>query len=130
MIARSSEKLAAPAVPMPGGGVRAPVMQADLVQTIGTESINDWLATYMGDYYPAGTAISVMSREWHCSGHSTFFAEIEVDNPIFPEQLQERGVIGLEDSKRLFYIDDVVAAAVGTGDLAGNRFNVHYRWKR
>lgn len=27
-----------------------------------------------------------------------------------------------------FYVDDVIAAAVGSGALAGDYFHVHYRW--
>ncbi|WHS57385.1 MULTISPECIES: hypothetical protein [Pseudomonas] len=52
-----------------------------------------------------------------------------MDSPITVAQLRRLEVTEHTRAHYLhFYIDDVLAAAVGCGSLDGTEFHVHYRW--
>lgn len=99
------------------------------VACISAEAIQEWVAHHLAPLCPGGAHISVINRPWHCKGESAYFAAVEVESPITVAQLRRLEVTEHTRAHYLhFYIDDVVAAAVGCGSLDGSEFHVHYRW--
>lgn len=104
-------------------------MPTTTVTAIGAEAIREWVAQHLAPFCPAGAEISVINRPWHCKGESAFFADVDVESPITISQLRGLEVIEHTRGHYLhFYVDDVIAAAVGSGSLDGSSFHVHYRW--
>ncbi len=78
---------------------------------------------------PEESHVTVMPRSWHCTGESAFFAAIDINYSLSPNELRALEVKEHSRAQYLhFYVDDVIAAAVGIGALQGNHFHVHYRW--
>lgn len=104
-------------------------MDTTMVPVIGAEAVQAWIALHLAPACPAGASISAIPRPWHCKGESAFFAAIDIDDALTVPQLRALEVRGHTRDQHLhFYIDDVIAAAVGTGDLDGKHYHVHYRW--
>ena len=104
-------------------------MKTSTVIAIGAEAIIEWIAHHLAPTCPAHAQISVINRPWHCKGESAYFADVAVDTPITIGQLRGLEVIEHRRGQHLhFYVDDVIAAAVGSGALSGTFFHVHYWW--
>jgi hypothetical protein len=104
-------------------------MQTTTVTVIDRDAIKEWIAHYLAPACPPGSHISVINRQWHCKGESAFFTAVDVELPLSIEQLRESEVVELTRGNHLhFFVDDVIAAAVGSCSLAGSFFHVHYRW--
>jgi hypothetical protein len=104
-------------------------MHTNSVPVIYADAIREWVAQNLAPECPEDAHVSVISRPWHCKGESSFFAAIDVDAGITVQQLRSREVAEHTRGAALhFYVDDVIAAAVGTGALNGNHFHVLYRW--
>lgn len=104
-------------------------METTTVSVIYADSIREWVARHLAPLCPDGSAISVINRPWHCKGVSAFFAVVDIEDPLTIEQLLQ--LVATEHSRAHylhFYVDDVIAAAVGNGDLSGDHFHVHYCW--
>ncbi|HEJ4407884.1 TPA: hypothetical protein SL557_000163 [Pseudomonas aeruginosa] len=105
------------------------LLETSTVTVIGADAIHDWVARHLAPLCPEGAAISVIQRPWHCKGESCYFAAVEVEAPITTAQLRRLEVAEHTRGQYLhFYVDDVIAAAVGSGALAGDFFHVFYRW--
>lgn len=99
------------------------------VTAISADAIREWIALHLAPLCPDGAHISAINRPWHCKGESAYFAAVEVDSPITVAQLRRLEVTEHTRAHYLqFYVDDVLAAAVGCGSLDGTEFHVHYRW--
>lgn len=104
-------------------------MHTSSVPVIYAEAIREWVSQHLTSECPEGAHVAVISRPWHCKGESSFFADIDVDAGITVQQLRSREAAEHTRGAALhFYVDDVIAAAVGTGALQGNHFHVLYRW--
>lgn len=104
-------------------------MATSTVTCIDADAIRDWIGEHLAPLCPEGAAINVINRTWHCKGESRFFAALDVEDPITVEQLRTR--VATEHSRAHylhFYVDDVIAAAVGSGTLDGDFFHVYYCW--
>ncbi|HBO2935074.1 TPA: hypothetical protein L4R50_000068 [Pseudomonas aeruginosa] len=105
------------------------LLETTTVTAIGADAIREWVARHLAPLCPEGSAISVINRPWHCKGESRYFAEVEVDSPITASQLRLLEVTEHTRAHYLhFYVDDVIAAAVGSGELSGDFFHVYYCW--
>lgn len=105
------------------------LLETSTVTAIDADAIRAWVAQNLAPLCPEGAAISVINRPWHCKGESAYFAAVDIEDPITVEQLRRLEVTEHSRAHYLhFYVDDVIAAAVGSGTLAGDYFHVHYRW--
>lgn len=104
-------------------------MRTSTAVVIERDAIRDWVAQHLAPLCPQGAHVSVINRPWHCKGESAYFAEVEVEVELTPQQLRQLEVIEHTRGAYLhFYVDDVIAAAVGSGALEGDHFHVYYRW--
>lgn len=104
-------------------------MDTSTVTVIYADAIKEWVSKHLAPLCPDDAAISVINRPWHCKGESQYFASIDVEEGITVQQLRAREVVEHTRAHYLnFYVDDVIAAAVGAGDLKGDYYFVHYCW--
>lgn len=105
------------------------LLETRTVTAIDADAIRSWVARNLAPLCPEGAAISVINRPWHCKGESAYFAAIDVEELITVDQLRSLEVTEHSRAHYLhFYVDDVIAAAVASGDLHGDYFHVHYCW--
>lgn len=104
-------------------------MNTSSVEVINADAIKAWVQQYLAPLCPEGSHISVIPRSWHCKGESAFFAAVDVDETVTLTQLRTLEVTEHTRAHYLcFYVDDVIAAAVQEGHLAGDFYHVHYQW--
>lgn len=99
------------------------------ITSINADELKDWLDTALGTLLPPNTHISIIPQTWEAKGESRFFCEIDIDKALTLPQLLAR-VVSEHSRGNLvhFYAHDVVAAAVGAGELVGDHFYLYYRW--
>ena len=104
-------------------------METSTVTKIDADAINAWVEKHLLPLCPEDAHVTIMPRSYHCTGESAFFAAVDIDNSL---SLHELLALEVKEHTRAqyhhFYVDDVIAAAVGAGALQGNHFHVHYRW--
>lgn len=104
-------------------------MTTSTATLIQAEAIREWIEKHLAPLCPQGAHITAINRPWHCKGESAYFAAVDVEEPITPQALRAREVVEHTRAHYLhFYIDDVIAAAVGSGSLEDDTFHVHYCW--
>jgi len=83
----------------------------------------DWLVRSV----PIEVNVAIVERPgFDCHGASKMFASVDVDEPLTLQELLDRKTVN--GSAVQFFMDDVVAAAVGAGELVGNFFWVYLTW--
>ena len=98
---------------------------------VNGKDLLEWLTSAMVGKVPEGSLISIIPNPTNrdANGESCFFVDIDIDETITLTELSRRTVTEHSRGSYIhFYVEDVVAAACGAGELNGVWFWLYFTW--